>query len=70
MPRVKIKLLEERCKGCGLCIEFCPRKVLSFSKERNLQGYRVVAFNDFERCNACGICFLMCPEVVFVSEEE
>ncbi len=70
MPKVKIKILEERCKGCGLCIEFCPRKVLSFSGKRNLQGYKVVSFNDPERCNACGICYLMCPEVVFVSEEE
>lgn len=70
MLRAKIKILEERCKGCGLCIEFCPKKVLFFSEKRNLQGYRVVNFKDLERCNACGICFLMCPEVVFVCEEE
>jgi 2-oxoglutarate ferredoxin oxidoreductase subunit delta len=65
----KIKILEERCKGCGLCIEFCPKKVLGFSEKRNLQGYRVVGFYAKEKCNACGICFLMCPELVFVSEE-
>jgi 2-oxoglutarate ferredoxin oxidoreductase subunit delta len=70
MPKIKLRILEERCKGCGLCVEFCPKKVLSFSEKRNLQGYKVVYFKEPERCNACGICYLMCPEVVFVEEEE
>ncbi|BAU24098.1 tungsten formylmethanofuran dehydrogenase [Caldimicrobium thiodismutans] len=66
---MKIKILEERCKGCGLCVEFCPKKVLSLSGKRNLQGYKVVYIANAEKCNACGICFLMCPEVVFVEED-
>jgi 2-oxoglutarate ferredoxin oxidoreductase subunit delta len=66
---MKIRILEDRCKGCGLCVEFCPKKVLTFSGKRNLQGYKVVCMAAPERCNTCGICFLMCPEVVFVEEE-
>lgn len=66
---MKIKLLFERCKGCGLCIEFCPKKIIHFSSRRNLQGYKVVEISDPEKCNHCGICYLMCPEVVFVKED-
>lgn len=64
-----IKILEERCKGCGLCIEFCPKKVLALSDKRNLHGYKVVFWAHPDKCNHCGICFLMCPEVVFVRED-
>lgn len=67
---MKIKILEERCKGCGLCIEFCPKRALVLSDRRNLLGYKVVGWNSREKCNQCGICYLMCPEVVFVREED
>lgn len=66
---MRIKILQERCKGCGLCVEFCPKGIIQFSKKRNLQGYRVVEITEREKCNHCGICYLMCPEVVFVIEE-
>ncbi|PMP66540.1 MAG: tungsten formylmethanofuran dehydrogenase [Thermodesulfobacterium geofontis] len=66
----KIKILEERCKSCGLCIYFCPKKVLDLSAKRNIQGYRVVYAKYPEKCNMCGICYLMCPDVVFVEEEQ
>ncbi|MFN3921346.1 MAG: 4Fe-4S binding protein [Caldimicrobium sp.] len=64
-----LKILEERCKACGLCIEFCPKKVLGFSGKRNQQGYKIVSFLYPDKCTQCGICYLMCPEVVFVEEE-
>lgn len=64
-----LKILEDRCKGCGLCIEFCPKRVLNFSGKRNHYGYKVVALSFPEKCTQCGICYLMCPEVVFVVED-
>ncbi len=67
---MKIKILEERCKSCGLCVAFCPKGVLSISEKRNLQGYKVVYFRYPEKCNFCGICYLMCPEVVIIREED
>ncbi len=54
----------ERCKGCGLCVDFCRRKVLEVGRERNRQGYRVVRVVDERKCNGCGVCYLMCPDVV------
>ncbi|MCX7657260.1 MAG: 4Fe-4S binding protein, partial [Oscillospiraceae bacterium] len=30
----------ERCKGCGLCITACPKKIVELQKEkRNAKGY-------------------------------
>ncbi|MGQ9796798.1 4Fe-4S binding protein [Desulfosoma sp.] len=31
--------MEDRCKGCGYCIAFCPRDVLQESKRFNAKGY-------------------------------
>ncbi|MFN4197133.1 MAG: ferredoxin family protein [Caldimicrobium sp.] len=66
---MSFKILEDRCKGCGLCIEFCPKKVLAFSGKRNTFGYKVVSLVNPKKCTLCGICYLMCPEVVFIGEE-
>jgi 2-oxoglutarate ferredoxin oxidoreductase subunit delta len=59
----------ERCKACGYCVQFCPKKALGFSKGRvNQKGYNPVEhIND--SCTAsgkpCGICYLVCPDYVF-----
>lgn len=51
----------EECKGCGLCIEDCPEKVLKFHEKFNSKGYHY-AFYVGEGCTGCGICFYACPE--------
>ena len=53
----------ERCKGCTLCIEFCPKDSISLSRELNLKGFFVAAFDVGKECTGCGICAVMCPEV-------
>jgi 2-oxoglutarate ferredoxin oxidoreductase subunit delta len=53
----------ELCKGCSLCIEFCPKGSLSISKEFNLKGYFFAEFDDQKGCTGCAICALVCPEV-------
>ncbi len=54
---------QERCKGCGLCIEVCPTKALVLGEKRNALGYRVVEFLPDKGCQACGFCYLVCPDV-------
>ena len=49
------------CKGCGLCVEACPPKVISMSEKLNHYGYRTATYAG-EGCTACGICFMVCPE--------
>ena len=51
----------EECKGCGLCIEACPPKIIGMSERLNHYGYRT-AFYRGAGCTGCGICFLVCPE--------
>jgi len=49
------------CKGCGLCIEACPPKVIALSEHLNHYGYRTATYAG-SGCTGCGICFLTCPE--------
>lgn len=49
------------CKGCGLCIEACPPKVIRLSQSMNRYGYRTATYNG-TGCTGCGICFMACPE--------
>ncbi len=58
------------CKGCGICIHVCPKKVLEASKEVNSRGYYVPAIVDPEACTNCRQCELFCPDfAIFVVEE-
>ncbi len=63
MPEFIIKIDKERCKGCGLCIEFCPRKVLTFSAEINRKGYHPPQPSSPENCTGCLSCILVCPDL-------
>ena len=59
--RGQLRIDEEECKGCGLCIEACPPKVISLSEWLNHYGYRTAVYSG-NGCTACGICFMACPE--------
>jgi 2-oxoglutarate ferredoxin oxidoreductase subunit delta len=56
-----VKLNAAECKGCGLCVEACPPKVLHLSESLNPYGYHPVVYVG-RGCTACGICFFVCPE--------
>ena len=62
MPRVDF--FDERCKGCGICVETCPKNCLVISKRFNRQGYAVAECETPELCNGCALCAEMCPDVV------
>jgi NAD-dependent dihydropyrimidine dehydrogenase PreA subunit len=51
----------DECKGCGLCVEACPPKVIALSDRLSHYGYRTATYAG-SGCTACGICFLVCPE--------
>lgn len=54
---------EERCKGCELCVAFCPRRLLVMAEHFNAKGYHPATMLNTEECNACTYCARMCPEV-------
>jgi 2-oxoglutarate ferredoxin oxidoreductase subunit delta len=51
----------DECKGCGLCVEACPPRVIRLSEQLNHYGYRTATYAG-AGCTGCGICFLACPE--------
>ena len=58
-----IRIDPERCKGCSLCMEYCPSHAIALSKRLNLKGYFVADFEDKKGCTGCAVCAVMCPEV-------
>jgi 2-oxoglutarate ferredoxin oxidoreductase subunit delta len=52
----RVKIYQDWCKGCGICITFCPSGVLKFNK----QGKAEVAHE--EECINCGFCEIHCPD--------
>ncbi|MGA2806987.1 MAG: 4Fe-4S dicluster domain-containing protein [Terracidiphilus sp.] len=59
--RGKLRVSVEECKGCGLCVEACPPKVIALSERLNHYGYRTATYAG-AGCTGCGICFMVCPE--------
>jgi 2-oxoglutarate ferredoxin oxidoreductase subunit delta len=58
-----------RCKGCGLCVTVCPKKVLEISHEVNAKGYFPVYQAHPENCVFCASCCVMCPDVAITITE-
>jgi 2-oxoglutarate ferredoxin oxidoreductase subunit delta len=59
--RGSIKINTDECKGCGLCVESCPPKVLQLEHTLNHYGVHPAHYKG-EGCTGCGICFYCCPE--------
>ncbi|MDR1855949.1 MAG: ferredoxin family protein [Desulfovibrio sp.] len=57
----RVVFLEERCKGCRLCVEACPADALRPSGRFNRHGYEVV--EQVGECTGCASCGIMCPDV-------
>ncbi|HIZ16792.1 MAG TPA: 4Fe-4S binding protein [Firmicutes bacterium] len=61
----KLTINREKCKGCGLCVSVCPKKILRLSEDGfNAKGYRAVEVTDIEKCISCAMCATICPDVV------
>ncbi|MFX1277820.1 MAG: ferredoxin family protein [Promethearchaeota archaeon] len=65
-----IQILEDYCKGCGYCIEICPKKVLVESDILNKKGYFLPRVDNETSCTSCKQCELICPEMAITVEEE
>ncbi len=61
-----IEINENLCKGCDICIEFCPTDVFRKSDNLNRKGYYLPVVARVEDCTGCRICDLLCPEFAIV----
>ena len=52
------------CKKCGICIAFCPRKVLSAGED----GFPIAT--SPESCTGCRWCEYRCPDFAIVVHKD
>lgn len=45
---------QDKCIGCGTCVQLCPVNAISFNKDGKAQI-------DKEKCIKCGTCEVACP---------
>ncbi len=57
IKKLPVRIYEEWCKGCNICVTFCPTQTLEMSSH----GKAVVAHPD--QCTYCGLCERLCPDL-------
>lgn len=66
----KLTFETELCKGCALCVDVCPRKILYLNREQmNQKGHIPVAIKDERMCIGCGFCATICPDCVITIDD-
>lgn len=53
----------ERCKGCEVCLDACPTKMIAMSPDVNSKGYHYM-HKIKDDCIGCANCAIVCPDGV------
>lgn len=60
---------DQFCKGCGLCVDFCPVNIIELDHEQiTAKGYHPAHCVDESACTGCASCAIMCPDVAITVE--
>jgi 2-oxoglutarate ferredoxin oxidoreductase subunit delta len=52
-----VVITRDWCKGCGICVAFCPKGALSLDDEGKASWVLP------EKCVRCGLCRSRCPDI-------
>ena len=65
----KLTFNTDLCKGCGLCVNACPKGILTIAADRiNQKGYSPAVMTDEAKCIGCAFCATMCPDCIITVE--
>ncbi|MFR9208579.1 MAG: 4Fe-4S binding protein [Lachnospiraceae bacterium] len=65
----KLTFKTDYCKGCGLCVTACPKKILAIAKDKiNKKGHHPAECIDEDSCIGCAFCATMCPDCIIKVE--
>lgn len=69
---LKVRVLTEYCKGCGLCVGVCPVEALETSDQLSDLGVYPPRQKGDVQCTGCLGCALICPDaaIEIVEAEE
>lgn len=71
MPKGKVTFDYEKCKGCVLCVHYCPKGILYQDMDAfNKNGYNIIKVSEPDKCIGCAFCAMMCPDSVITVEVE
>ncbi len=60
MARITIDI--EKCKGCFLCVDVCPKRLINPDNNLNKRGINPVKFLERGECVGCCFCAMICPD--------
>ena len=67
----KLTFKTDNCKGCGLCVDVCPKHVLRLAEDRiNKKGHHPVEAVNEKDGIACAFCATMGPDCIIRIEKE
>ena len=65
----KLTFKTDNCKGCGLCVDVCPKDVLRLSPDKiNKKGHHPAEAYQPDLCVGCASCAMMCPDCIIKVE--
>ena len=66
----KMNVAFDVCKGCGLCVDACPKGCLAIETSKiNKKGYSPAVMAHEDKCIGCAFCATMCPDCVITVEK-
>ncbi len=59
---VTVGYWRDGCKGCGICVDVCPKQVWEIIEAKDKWNGQVVQVTDAAKCIKCMLCEIHCPD--------